>query len=186
MRNYYEILEVSENASQEVIELAYKALVKKYHPDTQPQEKVAWAEAEFKQIQEAYFILSDPSLRAQYNLKLGIGSDVLKQYDNLYKENQKLKEEVNTLKTDNSKNSKWFFKKRKSKSMYNTSVLKELPSLNDMFKSIKTALTNEKNKPKEERSKDLLAFILTIVIVGLIVFMFIKIPALNKILFPEF
>ena len=35
MKNYYKILEVSENASPEVIEKAYKVLVKKYHPDLQ-------------------------------------------------------------------------------------------------------------------------------------------------------
>ena len=35
MKNYYEILEVDKNASQEVIEKAYKALAKKYHPDLQ-------------------------------------------------------------------------------------------------------------------------------------------------------
>ena len=38
MKNYYEILEVSQNASPEVIEKAYKALVKKYHPDLQTKE----------------------------------------------------------------------------------------------------------------------------------------------------
>ena len=35
MKNYYEILEINENASQEVIEKVYKVLVKKYHPDLQ-------------------------------------------------------------------------------------------------------------------------------------------------------
>ncbi|MBO6244107.1 MAG: DnaJ domain-containing protein, partial [Clostridia bacterium] len=35
MKNYYEILEINENASQEIIEKVYKVLVKKYHPDLQ-------------------------------------------------------------------------------------------------------------------------------------------------------
>ena len=43
MKNYYEILEVSENASSEVIERAYKVLAKKYHPDTWPRDKLYFA-----------------------------------------------------------------------------------------------------------------------------------------------
>ena len=39
MANYYEILEVSEKASKEVIEKAYRVLAKKYHPDGKPQEE---------------------------------------------------------------------------------------------------------------------------------------------------
>lgn len=39
MKDYYEILEISESASEEVIHMAYKALVKKYHPDSSGQEK---------------------------------------------------------------------------------------------------------------------------------------------------
>ena len=43
-KNYYEILEVDKNASAEVIEKAYKALVKKYHPDLQEEKNKALAE----------------------------------------------------------------------------------------------------------------------------------------------
>lgn len=39
MKNYYEILEVNENASKEVIDKAYKVLAKKYHPDLQEEKK---------------------------------------------------------------------------------------------------------------------------------------------------
>lgn len=66
----YEILEVSENASAEVIEKAYKVLVKKYHPDLQVEEEKQVAEKKMKQINEAYEILGDETKRKEYDLKL--------------------------------------------------------------------------------------------------------------------
>ena len=48
MKNYYDLLEVSEKASPEVIEKAYKTLVKKYHPDLQPDDKKKEAEEKIK------------------------------------------------------------------------------------------------------------------------------------------
>lgn len=70
MVNYYEILEVSENASKEVIEKAYKALVKKYHPDLQPDSGKIEAEKKIKIVNEAYEILSDESKKQKYDNKL--------------------------------------------------------------------------------------------------------------------
>ena len=70
MKNYYEILEVSENASPEVIEKAYKALVKKYHPDLQPNEKKQEAENKIKIINEAYAILSHAQKKETYDRQL--------------------------------------------------------------------------------------------------------------------
>jgi len=70
MKNYYELLEVSENASPEVIEKAYKALVKKYHPDLQPNEKKQEAENKIKIINEAYEILSDNEKKQKYDEQL--------------------------------------------------------------------------------------------------------------------
>lgn len=67
MKNYYEILEVSEKASSEVIEKAYKALVKKYHPDLQPDDKKKEAEEKIKEINEAYETLSDKIKKADYD-----------------------------------------------------------------------------------------------------------------------
>jgi len=69
MKNYYEVLEVSKNASSEVIEKAYKTLAKKYHPDVSPENKKSEAESLFKEIGEAYEILSDAEKRADYDLK---------------------------------------------------------------------------------------------------------------------
>lgn len=70
MKTLYEILEVSETASEEVIEKAYKVLAKKHHPDLQPAEKKQQAEQMMKQINEAYSILGDSQKRREYNEKL--------------------------------------------------------------------------------------------------------------------
>ena len=64
--NYYEILEISEKASQEVIHMAYKALCKKYHPDVYQGNK-KFAEEQIKKINEAYVVLSDPLKRKAYD-----------------------------------------------------------------------------------------------------------------------
>ena len=66
MLNYYEILEVREDASQETIQGAYRALSKKYHPDTCKGDKKT-GEAKFKLINEAYEVLSNVSKRTAYD-----------------------------------------------------------------------------------------------------------------------
>ena len=66
MVNYYEVLEVSEKASKEVIEKAYKALAKKYHPDLNHENKKE-AEAKMKEINEAFDILMDENKRATFD-----------------------------------------------------------------------------------------------------------------------
>lgn len=70
MLNLYEILEVSEKASKEVIEKAYRVLAKKYHPDLQLEENIKDAENKMKQINEAYEILSNDEKRKQYDIEL--------------------------------------------------------------------------------------------------------------------
>lgn len=70
MLNLYEVLEVSEKASKEVIEKAYRVLAKKYHPDLQAESEKQAAESKMKQINEAYEILSDSEKRKNYDLAL--------------------------------------------------------------------------------------------------------------------
>jgi len=65
-KNYYEVLGVSESSSQEDIKKAYRKLAVKYHPDKNPANKKE-AEARFKEISEAYYVLSDAARRTQYD-----------------------------------------------------------------------------------------------------------------------
>ncbi|MBT8334273.1 MAG: DnaJ domain-containing protein, partial [Deltaproteobacteria bacterium] len=68
--DYYEILGVSKTSSSEEIKKVYRKLALKYHPDTNSGNKEA--EEKFKQISEAYAVLSDPEKRKQYDM---YGSD---------------------------------------------------------------------------------------------------------------
>ena len=63
-RDYYEVLGVSKNASQDEIKSAFRKLAKKYHPDVS---KEPDAEEKFKEAQEAYAVLSDEGRRKQYD-----------------------------------------------------------------------------------------------------------------------
>ncbi len=63
-KDYYEVLGVSKTASDEEIKRAFRVLAKKYHPDVN---KEPDAEAKFKEIGEAYAILSDPDKRQKYD-----------------------------------------------------------------------------------------------------------------------
>ena len=64
-RDYYEVLGVPKNASEQDIKKAYRSMAKKYHPDRNKDNPEA--EAKFKEVQEANEVLSDPQKRAAYD-----------------------------------------------------------------------------------------------------------------------
>ncbi|MBQ2437045.1 MAG: DnaJ domain-containing protein, partial [Clostridia bacterium] len=64
-RDYYEVLGIDKSASADDIKKAYRKLAKKYHPDLNPDDKEA--EVHFKEVNEAYEVLSDQQKRARYD-----------------------------------------------------------------------------------------------------------------------
>lgn len=91
MKNYYEILEVDKNASEEVIEKAYKTLAKKYHPDLQNNSD---CQDKMRQINEAYEILSNDFKRREYDEKIKRQSVSIEEYNRIIQENNRLKTDL--------------------------------------------------------------------------------------------
>ena len=77
VKDHYAALGIAPDADQEVIKAAFRALAKKYHPDTAADPGVAKvgfpeiAKARFREINEAHAVLSNPAARAEYDRLLG-------------------------------------------------------------------------------------------------------------------
>ena len=99
-KNYYDILQINQNASLEIIEKAYKTLAKKYHPDLQEENNKKEAEEILKEINEAYEILSNPDKKAIYDQNLKNETISQEDYDKIYYQNEELKAELNNLKNN--------------------------------------------------------------------------------------
>ncbi len=162
--NYYDILEVSKNASPEIIEKAYKTLVKKYHPDLQKDEDKNKYEEKIKKINEAYNILSDPEKRKKYDLNLKNTEISINDYNSLYQENINLKNNLNILKEklnylnniqnnysennlnyDNLENNKNNYEKNNINSEYNDNYYRENVNNSNLKNNENYSKNNNKN-----------------------------------------
>ncbi|MDO4282545.1 MAG: DnaJ domain-containing protein [Clostridia bacterium] len=98
MKNYYEILEVNEKASQEIISKVFKMHIKKWHPDLYQGDEKIKAENKTKEINEAYSVLSDETKRANYDMELQNEKNILSgenyELEMLKEENEMLKRSI--------------------------------------------------------------------------------------------
>lgn len=153
MKNYYEILEVNKKASKEVIEKAYKVLVKKYHPDANINQQQN--NNKIREINEAYEVLSNDFLREQYDLELQKEAEKQK---NKIQEKQKEVEEFN-----------------------NRMKIHKVGSFSGTYELLKEIYKNKSKREevKEVTRKDVVAIILTIIVVIIIGIILWFIPFTN-------
>jgi hypothetical protein len=98
MKNYYDVLGVERDAPTEEIRIAYKILVKKFHPDVNPEQR-DFFEKKSKELNEAYETLSNPSKREQYDIRLdNFLNNRNNNYQSSQKEEQDRKQEEENLK----------------------------------------------------------------------------------------
>lgn len=164
MKNYYNILEVNPNASTEVIEKAYKVLVKKYHPDLRGNTQEA--EKKIKEINEAYDVLSDDFLKEQYDKELqrelnkSNNNFQESDYGRLYKEKERLKYQLahekreKTRVADTKRQESQNVQKDNSPSAGIIELLKEMFSYMPKISDVKNI-----------KRIDILAFILTVAVI---------------------
>ena len=172
MKDYYGILEVNEKASQEIIEKAYKTLVKKYHPDLYSSVQKKDAEIKLKDINEAYHILSDNFLRSQYDLELQKARDRVQTASNETIENRQNRQQYQQNTTEQGNRNILNKKSKKAKTEYvrNKSNVGTIFGLVDLVKDL-WANKPEKIERKKMNQTDWLALGLTIVallIIGVI------------------
>lgn len=142
MKNYYEILEVSKNASKEVIEKAYKVLAKKYHPDLQKEADKKQSEQKMKLINEAYEVLSHDIRKKQYDIELEKEFKLQMQ--------EKLNK-VNSQRVNNEQNSKYTYEKEQKNKNHNNYYYENEQQLTKQ--EIKSRI-KEENKAKKEYQKE--------------------------------
>ena len=186
MKNYYEILEVSENASSEVIEKAYKILAKKYHPDLQPPEKLKWADEKFKELGEAYEVLSDEVSRQNYDIQLSEYKSKNNDYDNLLAHTQELENELNTLREEslnsNIQNNEIYQNELNNITNTINNAIRDAYSnaYNDAYNN--SVESHSYNKTIKNYFKNLLTLLLTILAIFCISFVLWHIPFIRNYL----
>ena len=166
MKNYYEMLEVNPKASKEIIEKAYRVLVKKYHPDLYQGDEKLIAQKKIQELNEAYHVLSDNFLREQYDIELEREKE--NRYNNVSYENSRRKNNVrqeNNVAENNETQGKQH-------------EVGTFMSLVDLSKSIfknRTKRTEKRKLQKEDKMAAAITFVI-VVILGIILWF---IPATN-------
>ena len=171
MKKYYEILEVHPKASQEIIEKAYRVLVKKYHPDLYSGEKRLYAEKKLRDINEAYKILSDEFLREQYDLEL----EKEIEFDRMYSSDSKKDKKQNIVANKKNKQEKNNYEQEEPIEKH------EVGTLMGLFDVTRALFKNKPNikNVKELKREDYIAAGLTLLIMLVLGVILWFIPATN-------
>ena len=159
MKNYYEILEVDKNASEEVIEKAYKTLAKKYHPDLQNNSD---CQDKMRQINEAYEILSNDFKRREYDEKIKRQSVSIEEYNRIIQENNRLKKDLKRV-------------VNQRETSQNQGRLEEMSIMQRYYEQIKKATKQpqmryerQKTKISLEKIKKIVIYIAILIGIGLV------------------
>ena len=165
MKNYYDLLEVTPKASKEIIEKAYKVLIKKYHPDLYSGEERIYAENKTRDLNEAYRILTSDFLREQYDLEL----EKEKSFSN------------NNYTEKNTKNEKNNFNSNSNQSVNKEVKQHKVGTIMSMVDLIKEVFKKRKKGERREiKKEDKIAAVLTLVIVIILGVILWFIPATNS------
>lgn len=171
MKNYYELLEVTPKASTEIIEKAYKVLVRKYHPDLYSGEERIYAEEKIKELNEAYRVLSSSFLREQYDLELE------KENNNNNVNNFKARKTV-----ENKQEKNRYTNEEKEESKVKQHQVGTFMSIVDLTKILFRKRNIKKEGPRKIQKEDKMAAIITLVIVIVLGIILWFIPATNGFL----
>lgn len=172
MKNYYEILEVNEHASKEVIEKAYKVLAKRNHPDLYVGQLRRDAELKLRDINEAYKILSDDFLREQYDNELQ--KDKIEKYIKEHTNNSNNQKNTSNKRNTNNAN-------KKKEVTKNENITK----VTGMAANIELVKMLLKNKPKKINLKDLkredwIAIVVTVIVLIILGIILWFVPFTNQ------
>lgn len=185
MKNYYDILQVNPKASKEIIDKAYNVLLKQYNPNSQTNEiEKMRSEQITKDLNEAYYVLSDVFLREQYDRELQQKN--LRNINQTYSQQEKNNYEYNNTETNNQEiNIKSRKKKEKNKredqtrEEYNEEY--EVGTLSALIALIRKIFSDRPDvgKIKNAKKKDIIIFLISILIVVIICVILWFIPFTN-------
>ncbi|MBE5821727.1 MAG: hypothetical protein E7311_03955 [Clostridiales bacterium] len=180
MIDYYSVLEINESASKETIEKVHKLLIKKYHPDLQPEENKKEAEEQMKLINEAYEVLTDPVKKQQYDneLKEFRMQEIIEEMKRSGKFKQETKQNINNGKNNQNEYTEVVTQKQEQGSPFNVTdeeIRRQAQVYYDELYN-QYLYRNGYIRDKKQDFRDWLAKVLTIIIMIGILFAIIKIP----------
>lgn len=170
MKNYYQILEVDRRASKEVIEKAYRTLVKKYHPDLYATAQKKEAEMRLRELNEAYNILSDDFLREQYDFEL-------KKESVRKEENQSPRQNTNDVQNESTKEKTNSKRKTMKKKNDVGTIFGIIELIKEIFNTTPRKSKKQNQTRKESKGIDKIDFmalgltIVVIIIIGIILWL---------------